>query len=66
MKWFHRIRRSRSMIVFIIVDIIGIVQLNADFLSTVLTPAQFGWLILGIGIVGKILRYITKEPLTNK
>lgn len=64
--WISRILKSRTMVVFLIIDIIGIIQVNADFLSTVLTPSQFGWLILGIGIIGKILRSITSQKLTDK
>lgn len=64
--WINRIIRSKTMLVFIAIDIVGVIQVNQDFLSTVLTPAQFGWLILGIGIVGKLLRYITTQPLKSK
>ena len=66
MKWVNRIIRSKTMIAFLIIDIIGVIQLNADFLSTVLTPSQFGWLILAIGILGKILRLVTSTPLKDK
>lgn len=54
------------MLVFLAIDIIGIIQLNADFLSTVLTPCQFGWLILVIGIIGKVLRVITTTDIKSK
>jgi hypothetical protein len=65
-KWISRIARSKTMLIFLAIDIIGIIQINADFLSTVLTPAQFGWVILIIAIVGKILRFITSQPLSDK
>lgn len=65
-KWFQRIIRSRTMIAFLIIDIIGVIQLNAEFLSTVMTPAQFGWLLLGIGILGKVLRAVTTTSLQEK
>jgi hypothetical protein len=65
-KWLSRIARSKTMLAFLIIDIIGIIQLNADFLSTVLTPSQFGWVILIIAVVGKILRFATSQPLSNK
>ena len=64
--WFQRIIRSKTMIAFLIIDLIGVIQLNADFLSTVLTPAQFGWVILSISLAGKILRAITKNSLKDK
>lgn len=65
-KWLSRIARSRTMLVFIALDIIGVVQANADFLSTVMTPAQFGWVLVGIGVTGKILRTVTDTPLKDK
>lgn len=64
--WSQRIIRSKTMVAFLLIDIIGIIQINADFLSTVLTPAQFGWLILAIGILGKVLRLITSTSLKDK
>jgi hypothetical protein len=64
--WITRIARSKTMIAFLIIDIIGVIQINADFLSTVLTPSQFGWVILIIGIIGKILRTITSTSLKDK
>jgi hypothetical protein len=50
----------------VLIDIAGVIQLNADFLSTVLTPAQFGWVLLGIGILGKTLRTLTGQSLKDK
>ena len=65
-KWISRILRSKTMIVFIVIDIIGVIQINADFISTVMTPSQFGWVILVIGIIGKTLRTITATSLKDK
>lgn len=66
MKWINKIIRSRTMIAFLLIDVIGVIQLSDDFLSTILTPSQFGWLILGIGILGKILRFITTTSIKDK
>jgi hypothetical protein len=54
------------MIAFILIDIAGVIQLNADFLSTVLTPSQFGWVLLGVGLIGKTLRTVTEQSLKDK
>jgi uncharacterized membrane protein HdeD (DUF308 family) len=64
--WISRIARSKTMIAFILIDIAGIIQLNSDFLSTVLTPSQFGWVLLIVGILGKTLRTITSTSLKDK
>jgi len=58
--------KSKTMLVALALEILGVVQLNADFLSTVMTPAQFGYVMLGIGIVMKILRMMTTTSLGEK
>jgi uncharacterized membrane protein HdeD (DUF308 family) len=65
-KWLSRIARSKTMLAFLVIDIIGIIQLNSDFLSTVLTPSQFGWTLIIVGIIGKVLRIVTSQPLSDK
>jgi uncharacterized membrane protein HdeD (DUF308 family) len=65
-KWISRIARSKTMLAFLVIDIIGIIQINSDFLSTVLTPAQFGWTLIIVGIIGKTLRTVTSQPLSDK
>lgn len=64
--WITRILKSKTMIAFILIDIAGVIQLNADFLSTVLTPSQFGWVLLGVGLIGKTLRTVTEQSLKDK
>jgi uncharacterized membrane protein HdeD (DUF308 family) len=65
-KWIPRILRSKTMIAFILIDIAGVIQLNSDFLSTILTPTQFGWVLLTVGIIGKTLRTVTNTDLKYK
>jgi len=65
-KWINRIIRSKTMLVFLLIDVIGIVQVNADFLSTLMTPKQFGWFIIGIAVVGKVLRLVTTTDIKDK
>lgn len=64
--WYSRIVRSKTMLFALALEILGVIQLNADFLSTVMTPKQFGWVMLAIGIAVKILRMVTTQPLSDK
>ncbi len=58
--------KSKTMRAALALEILGVVQINADFLSTVMTPAQFGWVMLGIGVLMKILRAMTTSSLGDK
>lgn len=64
--WITRILRSKTMMAFILIDIAGVIQLNSDFLSTILTPIQFGWVLLTVGVIGKTLRTLTNTDLKDK
>jgi hypothetical protein len=61
-----RFLKSKTILVALAIEILGVIQLNADFLSTVMSPAQFGWMLLGIGIVMKVLRAMTTGSLGEK
>jgi hypothetical protein len=61
-----QVLKSKTVLFALTLELLGVVQLNADFLSTVLTPAQFGWVMLGIGVVVKVLRAVTIQPLSDK
>jgi hypothetical protein len=65
-KWINRVIRSKTMIAFLIIDLIGVLQLSEDFLSTIMTPSQFGWFIIAIGFIGKSLRYVTTQDIKDK
>jgi len=58
--------KSKTILFALALEIMGVIQLNADFLSTVMTPSQFGWVMLGIGIAVKILRGVTTTSLKAK
>lgn len=64
--WLARIIRSKTMHAANIVAIIGIIQTNSDFLSTVLTPKQFGWVMIGISVAMIFLRTKTTNALEDK
>ena len=58
--------KSKTIRVALIVELLGVLQLNADFLSTMMSPAQFGWVMLGIGLAMKMLRVVTTTSLGEK
>jgi len=58
--------KSKTILFALALEILGVIQLNADFLSTVMTPAQFGWVMLGIGVTVKVLRTVTTTSLGEK
>lgn len=64
--WIARIARSKLMFLALTLEVLGVIQLNADFLSTIMTPAQFGWVMLGIGVIVRVLRTFTTQPLKDK
>ena len=64
--WITRIIRSKTLHAANILAILGIVQTNSDFLSTVMSPKQFGFVMMGISIVMIILRANTNTPLSDK
>ncbi len=58
--------KSKTIIAALLIEILGVIQLSSDFLSAVMTPAQFGWVMLGIGIAMKVLRALTTQSLGDK
>lgn len=64
--WVTRLSLSKTMWFAVLLDILGIIQVNSDFLSTVLTPAQFGWGMIVVGVLIKVLRALTSQPLVDK
>lgn len=65
-KWFHRIIRSKTMHTANIIMILGIIQSNSDFLSTILNPKQFGFVMMVIAVVMGLLRIQTTNSLEDK
>lgn len=62
----QKILKSKAMTLALVVEILGVLQLNADFLSTLLTPAQFGWVMLAIGVAIRAIRIYTTGPISDK
>lgn len=49
-----------------VIAILGVLQANSDFLSAMLTPKQFGFVMMGIAVVMAMLRAKTTSSLKNK
>ena len=64
--WITRILRSKTLHAANVIAILGIMQTNSDFLSTIMTPKQFGFVMMGISIVMVILRANTNKALSDK
>lgn len=62
----QKIMKSKLMNLALVVEILAVIQLNADFLSTILTPNQFGWVMLIIAMLIRIFRVYTDRPLSEK
>lgn len=65
-KWITRIIRSKTMHAANVIAILGVAQANSDFLSTVMTAKQFGFVMMGISVVMAILRVKTTTALKDK
>lgn len=61
-----RILKSKLMNLALLVEILGVIQLNADFLSTILTPAQFGWVMIAVGVLIRVFHVYTTGPISSK
>lgn len=65
-KWLTRCLHSKTMIAAALLDVLGVIQANTDFLSTVMAPHSFGWVMLSIGVLMKVLRWVTTQPMVDK
>lgn len=61
-----RVLKSKTMNVALIIQVLGVVQANSDFLSSVMSPAQFGYMMIGIGVLMQLLRAMTTSSLGDK
>ena len=64
--WITRLAASKTMWFAVLLDILGVVQANSDFLSTVMDPKQFGYMLIAIGVSVKLLRVVTTQALSDK
>lgn len=61
-----RLFKSKTIVFAYIVDILAIIQLNAEELRASIPPEYYGWFLIGIGIGIKIFRVLTTKPLSEK
>jgi hypothetical protein len=64
--WMIRLAKSKTMIFASILSIIGVLQASTEFLTSIMSPASFGYFTLISGIVAAILRVVTTQPLSDK
>ena len=58
--------KSDTMKYAFALDVLGIIQINANELRAAIPPEYYGYFIIAVGIGIKFFRYITKEPLNAK
>lgn len=57
--------KSRTMWYAFIIDVLGIIQINAEELRAAIPPEYYGYLLIGVGIGIKYFRYITTKPIND-
>jgi len=58
--------KSSTMKYALIIDILAIIQINAEELREAIPAEYYGYLLIGVGIGIKYFRYITTQPLDEK
>lgn len=58
--------KSKTMWFSIFISVGGAVQASADFLHTIMSEKQVGYILLMIGCVSAVLRIVTTDALIDK
>jgi len=58
--------KSKTMRYAFIIDVLAIIQINAEELRAAIPVEYYGYLLIFVGIGIKYMRYITNEPLDAK
>ena len=61
-----RARKSKTMWFAFALVVLAAIEAGFPYLQTILDPAYYGVLLMVIGIVVAVLRFITTEPLRDK
>ena len=61
-----RARKSKTMWFAFALVVFGAIEAGFPYLQTILDPAYYGVLLMVIGIVVAVLRFITTEPLRGR
>lgn len=55
--------KSKTVWFGLLVMCLGFVYDNFALLQNVIDPKNYGWILMGIGLVVQILRYLTDKPI---
>lgn len=58
--------RSKTMWFSLALVVMGVVEVNIGLLQSVIPPQYYGLVVMGIGIVTAVLRWITTTGLDRK
>lgn len=61
-----QILKSKTMRYALIIEFLGVLEMNTAFLSQHLTPTQLGIVLILIGFGIRFFRHLTTMPLTEK
>lgn len=59
-------RKSKTMWFAFALVVFGAIEAGFPYLQTVIDPAYYGVLLMLIGVIVAILRFVTTQPIGNK
>lgn len=64
--WWCKIKSSRTLIASTLIGMIGIIEVNLHLVKDAIGEDNYGFLVIGIGILMFWLRMITTTPVQEK
>ena len=61
-----RSRRSKTMWFAFALVVFGAIEAGFPYLQSLLDPAYYGVMLMAIGVIVAILRFVTTQPLRDK
>mgnify|MGYP001596896430 CR=1 FL=1 len=58
--------KSKTLMFNALIAVLGVLELHQAFVQQVVGPQRFGLVMLGIAVVGTVLRVVTTQPLSEK
>lgn len=58
--------RSKTIRFSLLLAVLGVIEMNLNFLAQYMSAGAFGWVTIAIGAVVAILRVITTLPIDEK
>jgi hypothetical protein len=59
-------RKSRTMWFALLLVVFGALEAGFPYLQSVIEPQYYGSILVAIGVIVAILRYVTTQPLNKK